>query len=210
MRINTGFIVLIVFLLLLSGGVPPAYAQQVRDQAQNSIQQIDKKQRRAIAQHSRKNGFMQDYKLGPGDKLKISVYGEDKLSGIYKIDGNGDIALPLIGTLTAQGINVDALRRLIVNKLEQGYLVNPSVTIEITEFRPFYIMGEIGRPGGYEYVSGISVLNAVAISGGFTYRADRDDIIIIRKQGDSRRRLEVGPKARVMPGDTIKIQERFF
>ena len=153
---------------------------------------------------------MDDYKLGPGDILKISVYGEDKLTGAYTIDGNGEIDLPLIGSLKAQGIGVDALRQHIVAKLAQGYLKDPNVTIEMKKFRPFYIMGEIQDPGGYEYVNGISVRNAVAISGGFTYRADRDDIIIIRKQGENKRRLEVDADARIMPGDTIKVEERFF
>ena len=209
MRTYTSLIIFIAVSFLLSG-IVPAQSQQKTGQIHTSIHKLDKEQTRAATRDDTEKGFMKDYRLGPGDSVKISVYNQNKLSGTYKIDGSGNIDLPLIGVLKAKGRSVDGLRKHITDKLKQGYLVNPSVTVGITRFRPFYMMGEINQPGGYEYVDGITVLNAVAISGGFTYRADRDDIIIIRKQGGDRRRLEVSPDARVMPGDTIQVQERFF
>ena len=209
MRMIKDLIIFVVVFSLLPG-MALAQSRQGSNEVRTSIHKVDKTQKQAHAHNEAQDGYMSDYRLGPGDKLKISVYNENKLSGTYKIDGNGKIDLPLIGTIKAKGVHVDGLRKRIAEQLKQGYLVSPSVTIEIIKFRPFYIMGEIGQPGGYEYVDGITVLNAVAISGGFTYRADREDIIIIRKQGGDKRRLEVSPDARVMPGDTIQVEERFF
>lgn len=155
------------------------------------------------------------YRLGPGDVLQITVYGEDELSGIYRMGPDGIIAMPLIGTIEASDLQVSTLEREIKARLADGYLRNPSVSIDLTELRPFFIMGEVRTPGSYPYMGDMSVLNAVAVAGGFTYRADRKDVKLLRpKPGRQQAAPEdyetvpVGEK--LLPGDVIVVEERFF
>ncbi len=149
------------------------------------------------------------YVIGPSDKLRVTIYGEKDLSKVYKVDGLGVVSVPLIGQIKVAGITLRQAEQLLVLALSDGYLVDPSVAIEIAEFRPFYIMGEVRRPGSYNYIDGMSVLNAVAVSGGFTYRANTKNIEVIRgnAQGDV---SKVPPTAQVLPGDIIRVKERFF
>lgn len=151
------------------------------------------------------------YILGSGDKLKITVFGEADLSGQYEIDGTGAVAFPLIGGVPAAGATARKLEGQIVAKLKNGYLKNPTVSIEVLTYRPFFILGEVKRPGSYPYKNGLTVLNAVAMAGGYTYRAKSSRWVITRS-GNSKyqdREIEAG-NFRVLPGDTIVVPERFF
>lgn len=150
----------------------------------------------------------ESYKLGAGDRLKVTVFGEDSLSGEFEIDGQGAVALPLIGNVSAGGNDVRAVEQVVANKLKDGYLVNPRVSIEVLNFRPFFILGEVKNPGSYPYVNGLTVLNAVALAGGFTHRARTDTVMI--KHGNSQKEFEAGEDSKVMPGDAIRVTERFF
>ena len=158
--------------------------------------------------------FAQDgtspYQLGAGDEIRVTVFGEIELSGEYEIDGTGRISLPLIGSVVVGGQVISAAEARIVAKLADGYLVTPRVNIEVMNYRPFYIIGEVKSPGSYPYVSGMTVLNAVALGSGFTYRANKKKIEITRRLDGKEVKMIVASTAVVRPGDIIRISERFF
>jgi polysaccharide export outer membrane protein len=150
-------------------------------------------------------------RLEPGDKLKITVYGEDTLSGPYDISPAGSIAMPLIGTVRAAGRTRSELEREIANRYRSGgFLQDPKVTVAVAEFRPFYVMGEVERPGEYPFRSGLNVHTAVTMAGGFTYRATRDSVLI-RHVGDQVwREYPLTEPVPIEPGDLIRVPERYF
>lgn len=148
------------------------------------------------------------YALGVGDRLRVIVYGEEDLSGEFEIGSQGTINLPLIGEVPAEGNTISDLEALVEAQLAGGYLLNPSVSIEVLNYRPFYILGEVNAPGSYPYVNGMTVLNAVALAGGFTYRADEEDILLSRSANDAE--VQVSPDTPILPGDIIRVEERFF
>jgi protein involved in polysaccharide export with SLBB domain len=150
------------------------------------------------------------YKLGPGDALRVTVFRHEDLSGEFRLDGEGNFAMPLVGEIRGGGRNAREVENEVESALKSGgYLVDPQVSIEVLNYRPFYIIGEVNNPGSFEYVNGMTVINAVALAGGFTYRADQDDIVISRG-GSSGPELQAAPDTEVLPGDIIEIQERFF
>ena len=115
------------------------------------------------------------YPLATGDRLGITVFGEPDLSGDFEVDSLGWISLPLIGRVQATGLDARELNAIIVGKLKDGYLQNPTVTVEVRAYRPFYILGGVKSPGGYPYVIGMTVLNAIVLSGGY-YATEEDDL----------------------------------
>lgn len=151
-----------------------------------------------------------DYLLGPGDKVRVTVYGEESLSGEFFVAGSGLMSLPLIGEIKAGGMTVGQFQTAVQDKLKDGYLKDPRVSAEVLTFRPFYILGEVEKPGTYPYTSGLTVQNAVATAGGFTYRADKKNVYIKRNGETSEVKGELKPSTLVAPGDTIRIGERFF
>jgi len=150
------------------------------------------------------------YILGSGDKLRITVFGNEDVSGDVEIDPSGQISLPLIQKVQASGKSVVQLQDDLFAKLSPDYIKNPKITIEILTYRPFYIYGEVQRPGSYAYAAGMTVVNAVAVAGGFTYRADKDDIVISRGTGDGRKTFRADRTDTVKPGDVLEIKERYF
>ena len=150
------------------------------------------------------------YQLGSGDQIKVTVYGEDDLSGEFELDGSGTISMPLIGAVTLGNQILTNAETLIVEKLADGYLINPRVSIEVLNYRPFYILGEVKEPGSYAYVSGMTVLNAVALASGFTYRASESKIEVTRKVDGEEVKMRIEVTAAVLPGDIIRVPERFF
>jgi polysaccharide biosynthesis/export protein VpsN len=150
------------------------------------------------------------YKLGPGDALRVTVFRHEDLSGEFKLDGEGYFALPLVGEILGGGRTARQLENEVEVALKSGgYLVDPQVSIEVLNYRPFYIIGEVNQPGSFEYVNGMTVINAVALAGGFTYRADQDDIIISRG-GSTGPKVQARVDTEVLPGDIIEVTERFF
>jgi polysaccharide export outer membrane protein len=150
------------------------------------------------------------YRLGPGDALRVNVFRHEDLSGEFTLDGDGYFALPLVGEVLGGGRSARELENEIEGALKSGgYLIDPQVSIQVLNYRPFYIIGEVNNPGSFEYVNGMTVINAVALAGGFTYRADQDDIVISRG-GSSGPEIEAAPDTEVLPGDIIEVQERFF
>jgi polysaccharide export outer membrane protein len=151
------------------------------------------------------------YQLGSGDRVRITVFGQPDLSGEYAIDGSGILAFPLIGQLKAGGHTAHELEQQIIGKLKPNYLRDPRVAIEVLTYRPFYIVGEVKTPGSYPYVNGMTVLNAVALAGGFTYRAREESFYVTRTQKDgSKSRVDAAPDTQVFPGDVITVRERYF
>jgi protein involved in polysaccharide export with SLBB domain len=151
-----------------------------------------------------------NYSLGPGDKLRIIVFGEEDLTGEFEVSGSGIIAYPLIGQLQVAGRTLNEVEQIVRTKLMDGYLKNPSVSAEVLNYRPFFIEGEVNEPGQYPYVNGMTVREAVAIAGGYTYRAREESAIVIRRSDPNRSPEKVAINTSIQPGDYIKIEERFF
>src|SRR5215471_15538962 len=149
-------------------------------------------------------------KLLPGDRIKIVVFGEDKLSGDYQVDQSGQISLPLAGTIKAQGLTQSELEQELAKKFRSQYLKSPKVTVTITTLRPYYMMGEVKSPGQFAYQSGLNVLTALAIAGGPTYRASRNTVEIQRLGETSMHEYPISASVPVLPGDVIKVPERYF
>lgn len=150
------------------------------------------------------------YALGGGDTIRVTVFGQPDLSGEFEIDGLGFISMPLIGQISAINRSTPALEKEISDKLSDGFLLNPKVSAEVTTYRPFYILGEVSRPGEYPYASGLSVLNAVASAGGFSYRANKRTVFIKSVDENSELPYQMTSQIMVQPGDTIRIGERIF
>ncbi len=150
------------------------------------------------------------YTLGTGDRVRVTVFGEPDLSGEFEIDATGKISMPLVGDIKIGGLPMRDAEKAIAQTLAQGYLANPRVNVEVLNYRPFYIIGEVNAPGSYPYINGMSVLTAVAVAGGYTYRAREDRVVITRANDPQRREARAAPDTPVLPGDIIKVPERFF
>jgi polysaccharide export outer membrane protein len=151
------------------------------------------------------------YILGPGDQLKLFVYGEADISGqTYLIDGLGFVSLPLIGQVHVGGMTKGQVEQAVTEKYHAGYLNDPKVNIEIVAFRPFYILGEVQKPGEYPFTHGLTVMAAVATAEGFTYRANKHKVYVKHEGQKLEQALPLTSATPVMPGDTIRIGERFF
>jgi protein involved in polysaccharide export with SLBB domain len=148
--------------------------------------------------------------LQPGDKIRVNVFGEDTLSGEYEIDQSGQISLPLAGTVQAVGLTQRELEQALAKKFRSEYLRNPKVTVTIATLRPFYMMGEVTKPGEFAYKSGLNVLTAMAIAGGPTYRASRNTVQIQRRGESSMREYPMSSSVPILPGDVIRVPERYF
>jgi protein involved in polysaccharide export with SLBB domain len=152
-----------------------------------------------------------DYKLGANDRLRITVFGQPTLTGEYTLDGNGVLAFPLIGNVPAEGVTTSQLQKAIAAKLEPDYLVNPNVSAEVVTRRPFYVIGEVQKPGNYSYVTSLTAINAVAMAGGFTRRARKNEFYIRRLAPNGQMvRIEAASGAILQPGDTLEVRERIF
>lgn len=150
----------------------------------------------------------QEYRLTPGDKVQITVFNEVSLSGIVEISSDGMIDLQLIGQVDAGDKTTAELAKAIANRYSQGFLINPIVTAQVTNYRPFSVLGEVNRPGNFAYVPGLTVSGAIAAAEGFTYRAQTKSIFIKRRGEPQERAYEWTSDLPVMPGDTIRVGER--
>jgi protein involved in polysaccharide export with SLBB domain len=150
------------------------------------------------------------YKLGPGDQIHINVHNQDDLSGEYVLDGMGRFSMPLIGTVVATGLSASGLEDLLVSRLRPDYLVNPRVAVRVQNYRPYYIIGEVKNPSSYDYVQGMTYLTAVAIAGGYTYRAKKNVVYVIRGDHPDREEEKTDVDEKVQPGDIIRVAERLF
>jgi len=148
--------------------------------------------------------------LQPGEKIRVTVYGEASLSGDYQIDPSGFVSLPLAGTIKAAGLSQQQLEQDLATKFRSGYLKDPKITVSITEFKPFYIVGEVDKPGAYPYTGGLTVLSAIAIAGGTTYRANLSSVLIQHPGETSMREYDTSAPIPILPGDIIQIPRRYI
>jgi len=152
-----------------------------------------------------------DYRLGANDRVRIIVFGQPTLTGEFTLDGNGVLAFPLIGNVNAQGMTTGQLQQTIASRLDPDYLRNPSVSAEVITRRPFYVIGEVQKPGNYPYVTDMTALQAVAMAVGYTYRARQNNLYLKRLDANGRMvRVAATPETKIRPGDTVEIKERYF
>lgn len=154
--------------------------------------------------------FDESYPLGAGDKIHVTVFSEPQLGGDFSVSGDGVIALPLIGNITAAGKTTTETARTVQEMLANGYLKNPRVSVEVINYRPFFILGEVKAPGQYPYVNGLTVTNAIATAQGYTPRSRRKYVLIRRFGEQVEQEYILSPNLRVLPGDTIRLAERYF
>lgn len=152
-----------------------------------------------------------EYTLGSGDLIRITVFGQDDLTVETRLSNVGVIRYPFLGDITLVGNTVNQVEQLIDKGLRGDYLVNPSVSVTVLEYRPFFIDGEVKRPGGYPYQPGLSIDKAAALAGGYTERAATKGEMVVRRtlQGNELS-LTLAANDIVMPGDIITVQARFF
>lgn len=148
--------------------------------------------------------------LQPGDKIKVIVFGEDRLTGEFEIDPAGFVSLPLAGTIKAGGLSKQQLEQTLTKKFRSEYLRDPKVTVDVSSFKPFYILGEVTKPGEYPYKGGLNAMSALALAGGTTYRASRSTILIQHPGESNFKEYPLSPMIPIAPGDLIKVPERYF
>lgn len=149
-------------------------------------------------------------RIQSGDRIRVTVFGEDRLTGDYEVDPGGAVSLPLAGTIRVADMTKAEAEAELTRKFRTEYLRNPNVTVDIASFRPFYILGEVEKPGEYQFKSGLNVFSAMAIAGGQTYRANRNRVLIQRSGETRMREYSMSSAIPVQPGDLIRVPERFF
>jgi polysaccharide export outer membrane protein len=176
-------------VMLLSGaGLGKVSAQQLRETATSAA----------------------TYLLGPNDRIRLKVYGEPDIAGEYEVDAGGQISVPLAGHIRAGGLTTKQLERAVTSALAKGIVRDPRVNVEVALYRPYYILGEVKKGGEYPYRLGLTVLDAVASAGGFTYRANESKVYLRRAGGTIEELYPLDAPVAVFPGDNIRISERFF
>jgi polysaccharide export outer membrane protein len=150
------------------------------------------------------------YRLGVGDMVRINVFNEPTLSGDYAVGGEGVIPFPLIGGVAAAGLTIEELIATITSRLRAGFVNNAQVSAQVAVFRPYSVLGEVSRPGRYPTGEQLSLIEAVAAAGGFTYRADQRYAYIRRDGTPQEMKVLVEANPQVLPGDVIRIGERYF
>jgi protein involved in polysaccharide export with SLBB domain len=150
------------------------------------------------------------YRLGTGDRVRVDVFGEPDLSVEAVVDGTGQINYPLLGAVAASKRTAEELQRALTTGLAAGYLKDPDVRVSVVQYRPFYTIGQVRRPGSYPYVIGLTVEKAIAIAGGLTNLASTRQMFLVREDGSQSRRIRVDLDALVLPGDTLLVEEGLF
>jgi polysaccharide biosynthesis/export protein len=152
----------------------------------------------------------ENYVLGPNDRVRLKVYGEPDIAGEYEIDSSGQVSVPLAGHIRAAGLTTKQLERAIASALSNGIVRDPRVNVEIALYRPYYILGEVKKSGEYPYRLGLTVMDAVASAGGFTYRANEQKVFLRRSGAGAEEVYALDSPILVFPGDNIRIPERYF
>lgn len=150
------------------------------------------------------------YKLSPGDRVFINVFNQPELSGEFTLDGDGRFSMPLIGTVDARGLTPLDLEALLVSRFRPDYLVNPRIFVQVANYRPYYLIGEVASKGAFPYQPGLTYLEAIANAGGFTYRAKTEFVFVIRGEDPEQEEIKLSIDEKVQPGDIIRVAERLF
>ena len=163
----------------------------------------------------RANGYAdfkadEPYTLASGDRLRVLVFGQDQLSNTYAVNSAGNISMPLVGAVHAQGLTTVALERGVAEKLRNGFIREPKVSIEVDAYRPFFVLGEVTTAGQYPFIAGMTAETAIAVAGGFTPRANKMEVDLTRVVAGHPVTASVPVDQPVKPGDTIFVRERFF
>ena len=151
-----------------------------------------------------------EYRLGPGDTVSVKVFQEADLTGEYFVGPNGEISMPLAGSIQVAGLTTTELAAAVADRLSNGYIDDANVVAEIAKFRPYYIFGEVEDAGEYPYSAGLTISRAVATAGGYTYRAKKSFVYIQRAGSDKEEKVKVTFSSRIYPGDVVRVPERFF
>lgn len=155
--------------------------------------------------------FTQGYTLEVGNRVRVIVFNETNLSGEFQIDASGNLSMPLIGTVPAAGVTAKTLGKRVEEVLQRNnYLRDPKVAIEVMSYRPFYVLGEVKQPGEFPYLVGMTVLSAIARSGGYDYRAREGEVILIRIVNGQEQQYRAQERTPILPGDIIRVLERNF
>lgn len=149
------------------------------------------------------------YRLAAGDKVAVQVFGQTDMSGQFDVNADGNISVPLIGSVPASGRTVAELTGDLRERINR-FIVNPRFTVDIVTYRQVFVLGEVQKPGGYPYNVGLTVQQAVALAGGFTRRAITDKVVLTRQMDSGPKEYGVGLKDFVAPGDTLDVQRRVF
>lgn len=150
------------------------------------------------------------YKLDYGDRITINVFNQAELSGEYTLDGDGRFSMPLIGTVDAAGLTPAELEALLVDRFKPDYLVNPRIFVQVLNYRPYYLIGEVRGTGAFPYRAGMTYMQAIAIAGGFSYRAKQEHVFVIRSDDPEQNEIKLSVDEKVQPGDIIRVAERIF
>ena len=150
------------------------------------------------------------YQLDSGDVLRVTVYGDEQLTGTYRIDDAGAVAFPLVGPVKVRGKTTKTAAAAIAAALANGYMRNPDVAVEVNEYRPFFIQGEVAQSGKFPYEIGMTVRSAVSMAGGFSDTADRGKAVVYRRQDETMAKSKVDLDFPIQPGDTIVVLERWL
>ncbi len=150
------------------------------------------------------------YTLGPGDKMRLTVFGETDLSGELQLDGNGNVRVPLAGMVHVGGYTQQGAEAAIYNALVPNYLKSPRINVEIVTYRPVYVVGQVQKPGQYAYINNMTMLNAIGLAGGFTPQA-RESMVYVRHEGETREEeVSTAQPLLIRPGDTIRVDTTLF
>jgi len=155
-------------------------------------------------------GVAEHYQLSTGDTVRVIVYNQQSLSNDFTVADDGTISMPMVGPIKARGQTVQQLEHDIYAKLDDGILVKPGVSVQLAQTRPIFVVGEVGKPGQYAYVTKLNVLGAVAAAGGFSVRADRNAVTVVRAVRDRPSEWSAGVLAELQPGDVVIVHEQFF
>ena len=150
------------------------------------------------------------YELGSGDKINISVYGEEDMDKQLILSDAGTVSYPFLGEFRAKGMTVGQLEQMITKRLKEGFFIDPRVSVGIVEYRKFYVSGEVKAPGGFQFEPGLTLEKAVALAGGFTQRASKRGILVTREENGRPKERELSLNESVLPGDIIVVNESFF
>jgi polysaccharide export outer membrane protein len=150
------------------------------------------------------------YLLASGDRVRVIVFGQDNLSNSFSVDSAGNISMPLIGDVKANGLTTAELERVVEGRLRNGFIREPRVSIEVEAYRPFFVLGEVTTAGQYPFINGMTVQNAIAVAGGYTPRGYQDVVDVTRVVHAHSITFAAPLNFPVRPGDTIKVRERFF
>ena len=163
-----------------------------------------------LASANGRNKLSRIHRLGVGDKIKLGVYGEQDLSGQFEVNALGVVPVPLIGEVPAKGLSIQEFREHVQRRLSDGYVKSPKVSVEIIAYRPIFVHGEVKSGGEFTFKFGTRLRDVVAMAGGYTYRAEKGYALVTREGEQVEMRLSMASDELVLPGDNVRIPERFF